>query len=134
MFLVYFPAIILNMGDEESWNPPWDCDVDEDEEVDLSSPFRDSAPESFRFAPIKGHPDFRTAKKHLNFDEVEPAIERIHRETNGETSKHTKLQMGEPHKTKKVRYAIIKTREWGFDSHAILCCPIKFLLIKKYRH
>ena len=94
------------MGDEESWIPPWDCDPDSDEEMGLSSPFRDSAPNPFRFVPIKGHPDFNTAKKHLHFDEAESAIEATQGETKDATSSNTKNQMEPPHKIKKVRYSI----------------------------
>ena len=57
------------MEDENSWQPPWDCGEDADEQINLSSPFRDSNSHSFRFVPVNGHPDFTTAKKHLHFND-----------------------------------------------------------------
>ena len=99
---------ILNMNDEDSWNPPWDCDNDADEQIDLSSPFRDSDKKSrsFQFIPVKGHPDFKTAKKHLKFNEVEEEMEKMHQESDNDIpfSKNPKLENEGKHQHKKVGY------------------------------
>ena len=57
------------MEEEVSWKPPWDCVENEDDQINLSSPFRNPDPHAFRFVPINGHPDFTTAKKQLHFND-----------------------------------------------------------------
>ena len=65
------------MDEEESWDPPWDCDGAGDEGIGFNGSFRDSPSQSFNFVPVKGHPDFKTAKKQLKFKEEEVEMEFI---------------------------------------------------------
>ena len=57
------------MEEEVSWEPPWDCAENEDDQINLSSPFRNPDPHAFRFVPVNGHPEFTTAKKQLHFND-----------------------------------------------------------------
>merc|ERR1711981_875697 len=57
------------MEEEVSWEPPWDCAANEDDQINLSSPFRNSDPNAFRFVPVNGHPEFSTAKRQLHFND-----------------------------------------------------------------
>ena len=65
------------MDEEDSWDPPWDCDGGGDVGIGLNGSFRVSPSQSFNFIPVKGHPGFKTAKKQLKFKEEEEEMEFI---------------------------------------------------------
>ena len=91
------------MDDEDSWNPPWDCDEDTDEQIDFGSPFRDPASHAFRFVPVNGHPDFKTAKKQLHFNEEGDVIG-VASPSEDDTSVNSKIQEKQKRKIKSVKY------------------------------
>ena len=69
--------LVLNMDEEDSWDPPWDCGGGGDDGIGLNGSFRDSPSQSFKFVQVKGHPEFKTAKKESKFKEEEEEMEFI---------------------------------------------------------
>ena len=110
------------MDEEDSWDPPWDCDGGGDVEIGLNGSFRDSPSQSFNFIPVKGHPDFKTAKKQLKFKEEEEEMEFIpsspsevgeemttmYQEPTLDTAKSAEIEQDMTIPTKKVKLAKLK--------------------------
>ena len=83
--------------DEDSWNPPWDCDDDysninhydcasESMKVNVSSPFKNPFNETFQNTSAEQEKQMNSTKKQLHFDEIETEMEESHKDTNDESS------------------------------------------------
>ena len=94
------------MEDENSWEPPWDCEYNSSKVQGLLSPFRDNT-SSFEYIQVRGHPSFATAKKRLHFEDEgaqNNASEDIQTVINNKRKKKHKSK-----KNKKTKEKIIKT-------------------------
>ena len=102
------------MENEDSWNPPWDCDSDVEEDyaslsikANFGSPFKNT-----QETPLddldddenitRGEKEKGSAKKELHFDSVEEEMEEIHNDTKSVASQDLKSFTQESPQNKKV--------------------------------
>ena len=104
------------MDNEDSWNPPWDCDSDADDDyaslsikANFGSPFKNTQEYPFDDDnnDTRGEKEKGSAKKLLRFDSVEEEMEEIHNDTKSVASQDLKSFTQESPQNKKVRICFL---------------------------
>ena len=108
--------------DEDSWNPPWDCDDDysninhydcasESMKVNVSSPFKNPFNETFQNTSAEQEKQMNSTKKQLHFDEIETEMAESHKDTNDESSQDLNKFAQDLTQRNKVRNLKVKSIE-----------------------
>ena len=122
------------MDEEDSWDPPWDCDGGGDVGIGFNGSLRDSPSMSFNFVPVKGHLEFQTAKKQLKFKEEEEEMEFIpsspsevgeemttmYQEPTLDTAKGNEIEQDMTIPTKKVKLTKLKALSHDIHSYILI--------------